>query len=303
MKERLSRREFFQLAGIGVLAGSSLSYLKAKQIPELVVVEGEMLSATRKAISALGGMKRFVKPGAKVLIKPNLSFASGPERGANTHPEMVAEVARLCLEAGAKEVLIADHPLYPATLCLWRSGIRETLKKIPKARFQYFTEEKFYQEVKVPRGKDLKKVKILKPALEADLIINLAKAKTHGDTTVTLCLKNLMGFILNRKRFHTIYNLHQAIADLSSVIQPGLNLIDASTVMTEGGPGGPGILKKLNLVVAGTNQVETDALMVTLSKWYGRSWKPAEIKHLKLASELGLGEIAPEKLKYQRIKV
>jgi len=306
MSDGIKRRDFIKISAFSTLVlgsgllGSLKSYARKS---ELVVVKGELIKATRKAIELLGGIKRFVKPGMKVIIKPNMSFAFGRDRGANTDPEMVAEVARMCVEAGAKEVLVCDHPLYPAPLCLLRSGIRQAMEKVQGARFQYFTDPKFYKEVSVPKGVELKKVRVLKPVLDADLIINLPRAKTHADTTVTLGLKNLMGLIWDRKKFHARYNLHQAIADLASLIRPQLTIIDASTAMTAGGPGGPGPLARLNLVVAGTNPLEVDALMVSLSKWYGRKYSPSEIKHLALASKMGLGEIESSKLKPLRVEV
>jgi len=304
MSERIKRRDFIKCAGYGLLAlGLAPKEIRPAILPdELVVVKGELISSARKAIEFLGGIKRFVKQGDKVLIKPNMSFAKEVESGANTHPELVAEVARWCLEAGAKEVLVIDNPLYPAKLCLWRSGIREAMDRVKGASFQYLTEERFYQEVEIPGGKDLKKVQTLKPALEADIIINVPKAKTHGSTTVTLGLKNLMGLVYEPRAFHSIHNLHQAIAELSLLLKPGLTIIDASNVMVDGGPGGPGTLERRDLVVAGINPVEVDSVMVSLSNWYGRKVKPDEVKHLKIADELGLGKVELGSIRYSMIE-
>jgi len=305
MSERINRRDFIRWSGYGLvglgLISKDLQSLQTSN--ELVVVKGELVSSAKKAISALGGIKRFVKSGDKVLIKPNMSFAKEVESGANTNPELVAEVARWCVEAGAKEVLVADNPLYPAKLCIWRSGIKEAMARVKGASFQYLTEERFYQEVEIAGGRDLKKVQALKPALEADIIINLPKAKTHGSTTVTLGLKNLMGLVYEPRAFHSQHNLHQAIAELSLLLKPGLTIIDASTVMVDNGPGGPGKLEPLNLVVAGTNPVEVDSVMVSLSHWYGRKIKPEEVKHLKIANDLGLGKVDLSLINYSRIEI
>jgi uncharacterized protein (DUF362 family) len=70
-------------------------------------------------------MARFVKPGQRVVLKPNLSFAAGPERASNTHPQVVAAVSRACMEAGAERVLGLDYPLQTAEMCYQRSGVPE----------------------------------------------------------------------------------------------------------------------------------------------------------------------------------
>lgn len=306
MAEKVSRRDFIRVSGTGLAAlglGASLPAFAQTASTELVVVEGGLINAARKAIKALGGISRFVKPGSKVLIKPNISFASDTKRGANTSPELVAEVARQCVAAGAREVLVSDIPLQTETLCLWRNGIKEAMAGVPQATLQYLGDERFFKETEIPHGKDLKKAKIMKPLLEADLVINIPRAKTHDATVVTLGLKNLMGVAHDRKDFHSQHKLDQAIADLSTLVRPRLTIINASMVMVDSGPGGPGTLLPLNTVVAGTNPVETDAVMVSLCNWEGRKYRPDEIKHLKAESDLGLGRIDLGQIKYSKLKV
>ena len=304
--KKIGRREFTKISAAGVVAfgmGGSLQALAGSGSSELVVVEGELLKAAAKALDSLGGISRFVKRGQKVLLKPNISFASEPVRGANTDPELVAWMARQCVEAGAREVLVADIPLQTATLCLWRSGIKEAMAKVSGATLSYFSDDRFFKEVSIPQGKSLKKSRLLKPLLDSDVFINLPRAKTHNSTTVTLGLKNLMGVAIDRKSYHTQHDLHQAIADLASVVRPVLTLIDASRVMVDNGPGGPGTLVPLNTVVAGTNPVEVDAVMVSLTEWGGRKYRPEDIKRLKAASELGLGRVELSQIPFARLKV
>lgn len=304
MARRFNRREFVRTSAIGLSAmGLSRIGISQSANADLVVVEGEVVSAAKKALWALGGMKRFVKPGMKVLLKPNISFAQGPEKGVNTDPRLVAAIAQECVDAGASEVLVADFPLYPATLCVWQNGLKEEMDKVKGARVQYFTDSEFFKEVSLPRAKSLKKAKVLKKVLEADLLINIPRAKTHNATTVTLGMKNWMGVVYDRKLWHSEHDLSQAIADFGTLIHPQLTIIDASKPMVDKGPGGPGTLVPLNLVVAGVNQVEADALMVSLCEWYGKKYKPSDVKHLKLAEEHGLGNIDLSSLKYSRLKV
>ena len=74
--------------------------------------------------TALGGMERFVKRGETVLVKPNMAWDRTPEQGANTNPEVVAEVVRLCRAAGARRVIVAENPVHDAERVAARSGIR-----------------------------------------------------------------------------------------------------------------------------------------------------------------------------------
>ncbi len=305
MNEKLNRRDFVRASALGITAlsmGWPRDGITQTAGNDLVVIEGEVVAAAKKALEALGGIKRFVQPGMKVLIKPNISFAQGPEKGVNADPKLIAEIARQCVEAQAGEVLVTDYSLYPAQICLWQNGVKPEMDKVKGARLQYLSDADFFQEVSIPKGKDLKKARVMKKALEADLIINIPRAKTHNATTVTLGLKNMMGIVYDRKLWHSDHSLHQAIADFATLIKPRLTIIDASTVMVDKGPGGPGTLVPLKLVVAGVNPVETDGLMTTLSEWYGKKFSPADIKHLKLASELGLGSVDPSTYKYSRLK-
>ncbi|OGP55758.1 MAG: hypothetical protein A2V67_13565 [Deltaproteobacteria bacterium RBG_13_61_14] len=300
------RRKFLGRAAlaagaIGVLPRRLLS-APASLPADLVLVKGEPGPAVRRAISALGGMGRFVKPGQRVVLKPNMSFPTGVEAGATTHPEVVAEVARLVAEAGAKEILVADYPLRRPEVCVSRSGILEACARIPRTQVRFFAEEKFFEEVGVPRGKVLDRVKVLKPLLEADIYLNLPTAKTHGAVGVSLGLKNQMGLIWDRNAFHTRFDLGQAIADLASALKPQLTILDASRALVTGGPGGPGKVVWLHRMVAGVNPVEVDALGVTLTPWYDQVLRPDQVSHLRAARALGLGDLDPEKYRYQQVE-
>ena len=117
MTENPDRREFLKSGLVATAAavtagtlGGILSPRKSfgAEMPDIVVSQGlDPAAITRAAVDALGGIKRFVKPGNKVVIKPNMSFASGPERASNTHPAVVSEVARMCAEAGASRIAVS----------------------------------------------------------------------------------------------------------------------------------------------------------------------------------------------------
>ena len=206
--------------------------------PDLVAITGEPGAAARKAVDALGGMSRFVRKGNRVVLKPNMSFASGPDRASNTHPALVFTIAQMCLEAGAEQVMVVDNPLQSAELCLRRAGVADACKGLKNVYVQMFTDHKFYREVKVPQGKVLDRVEVLKEVLDSDVLICLPQAKSHSNTGVSMGIKGLMGVIWDRWSFHSKYNINQALADLATVLRPKLTVLDATRALTTGGPGG-----------------------------------------------------------------
>ena len=270
---------------------------------DLAVVTGDPAKAVLKALDLLGGIKRFVKKGQRVVIKPNMSFAKTPDEAANTHPQMVATVAKACIEAGSKNVLILDHTIQKAELCLDLSGIRKSCQSIERTHVLALNDEKFYQSVVVPQGKVINKLKIMKEVMSCDVLINLPTAKSHSSTGVTLGMKGLMGIIWDRRYFHSKVDLHQAIADLSSIVKPTLTIIDASRALVTGGPSGPGKIEKLDTIIAGVDPVAVDSYAVTIVKWYNKKFEPKNIKHIMTAHRMGLGNINLNQLQIKKENV
>ena len=114
----------FLLRGPGEAQAAQTATGEADGTPDVAVVKGAPAAATHACVGMLGGMGRFVKTGQKVVIKPNMSFASAASLGTNTHPEVVAALVRMCRDAGAASVLVLDNPLAPAEQCIARSGIQ-----------------------------------------------------------------------------------------------------------------------------------------------------------------------------------
>jgi uncharacterized protein (DUF362 family) len=267
---------------------------------DLAVVSGDTERAVLKAIDLLGGITRFVKKGQRVMIKPNMSFAKTPDEAANTSPRAVATIARACMEAGAKNVLIVDHTLHKAKLCLERSGIEKSCKSIKGTHVLALNDEMFYQSVSVPQGKVIKNLKIMKEVMKCDVLINLPTAKSHSSTGVSLGMKGLMGVIWDRKYFHAKVDIHQAIADLSSIVKPALTIIDASRALITGGPSGPGKIEKLNTIIAGVDPVAVDSYGVTIANWYDKKFEVVNVKHIMAAHQMGLGNINLNQLRIKK---
>jgi uncharacterized protein (DUF362 family) len=304
-KQAITRRKFLKMAAAGTaltLTGRP-SFSVAKEEYDLAVVSGEPVAATRKALEAIGGISRFVKKGQRVVLKPNMSFTRTPDFSATTHPAVVATLAQACSEAGASQVLVLDHTLQRAELCLERTGIREACKNLPGVHVLALQERKFFREIKIPQGKVLERVEVIKEVLDNSVLINVPVAKSHSATGVSMGMKGLMGLIWDRESFHSQYNINQAIADLGTVIKPQLTILDATRALASGGPGGPGEVKKPNLIIAGIDPVAVDSYGVTVVPWYGQNFKGRQVEHLLVSHQRGLGKIDIDQLNIFREKV
>ncbi len=298
----MKRRELLRRLGLGLTA-MGLGQIavgqrtRVQQSSVVIVAEKDKPAAlVRKAVKALGGMGRFVKKGSKVLIKPNIAFARPPEVAANTNPEVVAELVRLCFEAGAKEVIVLDHTLAPARVSYEMSGIAKAVEA--QGGRMVYVDQRDFVPIEVPKGKILSAydVRVLKQVLDADVFINVPVAKTHSSARLTLGMKNLMGVIQDRGAWHRSGDLHQCIADFVTAVKPHLTIIDAINIMTSGGPGGPGRLERKDTIIASTDIVAADAYATTL---FGLT--PKDVPHIIKAAELGVGVADLNKIKIVKV--
>ena len=307
----MHRRTFLklQLGGLACLAGSQLlgpgakALLAADAAPDVAVVKGAPGPATRTAVNLLGGMGRFVKPGQKVVIKPNMSFAQGVDSATTTHPEVVREVLVMCKEAGASRVRVLDHSLQNAENSLKKSGILEAVDSVEEGICRHLMDSSFYQEAELPAAVEMQTNAFMRDVLEADVLIAVPVAKSHGSAGVSLSLKGQMGLILSRHIMHSRYSLDGSIVDLNTFIKPHLAVIDATRVLTSGGPGGPGLVIKPGEVIASADPVAADATAVASYEWYGRKFAPSQVKYLQLAHERGLGRLDIDNLITRRITI
>ena len=278
-------------------AEEAASELSDHKTPDIVLAKGGAQVATQKALDALGGMQRFVKPNQVVVVKPNAGFATPPDLGATTHPDVIRAILDACFEVGARRVLVADHTLRPAEQCFKRTGLAAAIADYPKAKLVSLDDEKTYRQVDVPEGKVLHAVQI--PALmqKVDVFINVPTAKSHSATMVSLGLKNLMGLIWDRHTFHVDFDLHQGIADLATVLKPDLTILDAVRILKTGGPDGPGDVDSLDSVVAGVDPVAVDAYGVGLSIWNRQILRPDQVSYIRNAERHGVGTMDLEALR------
>ena len=206
--------------------------------PDLVaVMGGEPEEMFRRAISELGGMKQFVKPGQKVVVKPNIGWDKVPELAGNTNPKLIEEIVRQCFAAGAKEVVVFDHTCDDWQKCYKNSGIEAAAKKAG-AKVMPAHLESYYKPIDLPKGKKMKKAKVHEAILDCDVWINVPILKNHGGANLTISMKNHMGIVWDRGFFHQ-NDLQQCIADICTLQKKAvLNVVDAYRIMKTNGPRG-----------------------------------------------------------------
>lgn len=253
-------------------------------LPALAIARNETdpRALVRKAIDAIGGMKRFVSRGDVVVVKPNIGWDRAPMHAANTNPEVVAEVVQQAYDAGAKLVVVTDASCNEAGRCFTRSGIW-------KAAYDVGAEVVLPSEPRFKgmrlRGEVLDDWPVFTPLINADKVINIPVAKHHNLAGYTGAMKNWYGCLGGRRnRLHQ--NIDVSIADLATFMQPTLTVLDAVRVLMRNGPQGGNIAdaKDLHTVVASIDQVAADAFGCTL---IGKT--PAELPYLRMGEERGLG--------------
>jgi uncharacterized protein (DUF362 family) len=312
MSNKPDRREFLRtglIASAAMLSAGPATLLsaleaRAAELPDLAIAYGrDPAKMARTAVDAVGGMKRFVKAGNKVVIKPNMSFASGPKSAANTDPAIVEEVARMAFEAGASRISVLDNVLHTPNECLSLSKIPEFCSRVANTTVHNVQAKRMFKEAPVPHGKQLKSMEIMAEVLDADVLIAVPVGKSHSSSGVSLSMKGMMGLIYDRRSFHSRYDLHDAIVDMCFVLKPALVVVDGTRILSSGGPGGPGKVIPLNLVIASPDMVAADAQMVALGTWYDRKLEPHQVRHIRNATERKLGRSDLQNMNIKKIEL
>ncbi|MBN1268378.1 MAG: DUF362 domain-containing protein [Kiritimatiellae bacterium] len=280
----IGRRTFLKSATVAAAAAVCLprTLLAMERRAQVIVVHGKDIGRMlAEGVSRLGGWAAFVKKGAKVALKPNAAWASAPVEGGNTLPELVTECIAACRSAGAARVNLPENPCSPSAVSFPMSGIAAAAKKAGGRLYQ--PTGKDFRAVTLPGAKTLKKADVPADVLDADCLINMPVAKSHGGATLTLSMKNWMGSVKDRGFWHRS-GLHQCIADFSTFVKPSLIVVDAMRTMLTNGPRGPGKLAHPEQIILGTDPVAVDAYAATLFKM-----EPFDVEHIRLAHEMGVG--------------
>jgi len=310
----MKRRDFFKSAAVASLAtilnptaltaGTSKNNVSIQSNPDMVaVMGGEPEEMLNRAMKELGGIGKYVKKGQKVVIKPNIGWDRTPELAANTNPELVGALVKLCKSAGASEILVFDHTCHNWQKSYTNSGIEDAVtsaggKMVPG------NDETYYQEVNLPNGVNLQKTKIHKAILECDVWFNVPILKHHGGAKNTISMKNLMGIVWDRKFFHS-NDLHQCIADAATLSKkPALNIVDAYRVLKTNGPQGKSesdVAMLKSLIISADFVAADTAAMKMFSQV--RPTEMSDVRYIALAEKLNVGTQNLEKLKVKKIKM
>ncbi len=320
-KSNITRRDFIRRtakAGASLAVAGAASYLlydttgpkpvstgeSIEALPDFSIShrEGQVISIVKgddrietanKAIDLLGGIERFVKPGERVLIKPNVAFASPPILGATANPQLVAEVVRLCYRrAKAKEVIVTDNPINDPESCFRLSGIgkaaSEAGAKILLPRDSYF------RTVSLAGGRLIKNWPVFAAPLEkVDKLIGIAPVKDHHRSGASMTMKNWYGLLGGRRNiFHQ--DINTIIAELAIMVRATLVILDGTRVMMTNGPtgGSASDLQRKNTMIASCNAVAADAYGCSLL-----NLTVADLPYLRKAQMGGAGTTDFESLK------
>ena len=253
--------------------------------PKMSIVTGaDRVKTVNRALAALGGIERFIQAGDRVVLKVNAAFASPPALGATSDPALVAEVARLCLKAGAVSVVVTDNPINDPPSCFTLTGIARAAEAagakialpVPGA----------FQPTTLAGATLIKNWPLLfTPFQGVTKLIGLAPVKDHNRSGASLTMKNWYGLLGGRRNmFHQ--DIHTIIFELARLVRPTLVILDGTTSMMTNGPtgGSLGDLKATNTMIASTDAVAADACGAAL---LGKT--AASLSYIGKAAAAGLG--------------
>ncbi len=276
---------------------------KSKYADLAAIMNGEPVPMLQAALKELGGIGRFVKKGQKVVIKPNIGWDRKPELAGNTNPEIVAEMIRQCLAAGASEVKVFDHTCDRQANCYPHSGIEEAVKKAGGIMVPA-DQQSEYASVQIPNGKVLKNALVHKAIVDCDVWFNLPILKNHGGALMTAAMKNHMGIVWDRMAIHR-GGLHQCIADICTYKPAALHIVDAYRTLVTNGPQGKGAsdVALTKALFASTDIVAVDTAAGKFFTQLNKDIKFENIEHISDGQKLGLGTMNLDAINVQKIKL
>jgi uncharacterized protein (DUF362 family)/Pyruvate/2-oxoacid:ferredoxin oxidoreductase delta subunit len=252
---------------------------------------GALEGAIHKALDLIGGIKRFVAPGARVLLKPNLLCARSPEKCVTTHPAVVQVVAKMVLDAGGKP-FIGDSP---GIETFKRVAAKSGMAKVARELGIELIELTNPVLVAPPPGAAFRKLEIASEALKADVVINLPKLKTHCQMMFTLGVKNIFGTVVAQRKaeWHCTAGIKRntfasLLLDIYSLVKPAVTILDGVWGMEGHGPSN-GSPKKINLIATATDAV---ALDISVCKLLGGSLSLFPIFQEARSRKIGETDIA-----------
>jgi len=236
-----------------------------------------------KAINNLGGLARFVGSGDTVFIKPNVVVPEPPWTAVNTDPRVLETLIGILQDAGPRKIIVGEHVRWHGPRVFRVAEIDKAVKRAGGELV--ILDDQEHVKVDIPGGECEKTANLPKVYLDCDLLINVPKLKTHLDTLVTVCLKNLMGMVPSDPDCLDMHrHLPQSITDLYRLLKPGLNIVDGIIAHEGQGPlyGTP--VPDMGVILAGDDGVAVDAVACEVMGIH-----PLEVTTTRLAVLEGLG--------------
>ncbi|MHB1375969.1 MAG: DUF362 domain-containing protein [Candidatus Humimicrobiaceae bacterium] len=225
--------------------------------------------ALEKCLKALNCFKDIIKPGKKILIKPNLLSPNNPEKAITTHPMFVEAVIKKIAEiTGQPENIILADSCVPV-LSHTKNGLKKLYEatgmiNLPKRTGIILNYDNGSTKISVADGVSVKQIDVMSPVVKADIIINIPKLKTHNLTVVTGAVKNMFGIIpgMAKPGFHTrffdVSMFCNMLIDIVSAVRPQLTIMDGILGMEGDGPGNGGAPRRTNLILASADPFALD---------------------------------------------
>lgn len=305
MSNKITRRKFIErsgklgaaVAGASVIPGlSSCSFFKDPA--DIAVIQGKnYLENTIKAIEEIGGMRNFIPEGSKVGLLINSDF---DVHGAFVNPDISIASIKMMFDAGAAEIIclqvVKEEYWQRSKYYEEYKEMIASLKQVETNAFPAeFNEEDFVRFENIDGTLTLEKTEVAKKWLDCDVFVNIPISKHHMTTLLTGALKNIMG--VSTRKANIAFHLGsgerndpdyiaQCIVDQNMLKRTNLCIVDATEVIIDNGPSGPGTIETPSKIVAGTDIVAIDALCSTFI-----GYEPDEILTTVKGHEMGLGNM------------
>ena len=240
-------------------------------------------------------INQLINRDTKILIKPNMLSRHTPDKAVTTNPVVVDSVIGVLKEFGAKgeNITLADSSGGPAGRGVIQGNYNTCGFSLVAEKRGVNLYTKMSSRALKTDGVMVKEFEVIRPAVESDVIINLAKFKTHVMTGMTGAVKNMFGVVpgLKKAEFHMRFpdkeNFANMLVDLCQAVKPTFTIVDGIQAMEGDGPAG-GSVRNLGLLLAGSDPYKIDLAMA-----YIMGFDPENLPVLKAAIDRGL---APTKL-------
>ena len=260
-----------------------------------IITGSDRIKTLNRALQALGGIEQFIKHGDRVVLKVNAAFASPASLGATSHPDLIGEMVKLCLRAGAVAVTVTDNPINDPASCFALSGIAKAAESAG-ARV-ILPDVSAFKPTTLAGGRLIREWPLLfEPLRGATKVIGIAPIKDHHRSGASMTMKNWYGLLGGRRNiFHQ--DIHTIISELAQLVRPTLVILDGTNTMVTNGPTGGSFedLKATHTMIASTDQVAADAFGATL---LGKT--AADLPFIIKAAGAGVGTVDYESLKPRR---